>query len=109
MFFLNFIHKKYAIMKDNLHLVRDYHSRRGELYVFRKSDDTRGKKIYLIGIFERRVGQEIYLEAYTSNYTDFGKWCRLPKAYIRCRQASRSELRDCICNLAIYEYNNTIK
>lgn len=53
----------------------------------------------LWGVFDKRIGDTIYLESSSLNLQNFRKWHLLPIAYRFCRLATRSELRDYTANL----------
>ena len=72
----------------------------GEAYLFRCH-----RKPTIIGIFDKGQDGRIFLESatYTSNYREFVLYQPLPLRYKLWRKAYRSELRDYMYNLAVYE------
>ena len=72
----------------------------GEAYLFRCHHNPT-----IIGIFDKCQDGIIVLESatYTSNYREFVLYKALPPQYRFWRKAYRSELRDYIYNLALYE------
>lgn len=71
----------------------------GEIYLFNRNDPTCPAEGSLWGVFDKRIGDTIYLESSSLNLQNFRKWHLLPIAYRFCRLATRSELRDYTANL----------
>lgn len=77
----------------------------GELYLFHDKDPDCPAESSLWGIYDRTEAGRLYLESSCCLHPHgFRKWHVLPGFYRYCRQATRSELRDYICNL-IFEEN----
>ena len=75
----------------------------GELYLFHPTDRSCSARGSLFGIFDKIADDILYLESSSSDLIHFRLWHRLPSDYRYCRHASRTELRDYIFNLALYE------
>ena len=75
----------------------------GEIYLFHRSDPDCPRDSSLWGVFDRRIGNTIYLESSTTDYRRFRLWHRLPRTYRYCRLADRNELRDYVSNQTISE------
>lgn len=97
--------KKYAIMKKHgKHAPTRLHA--NELYLFHPFDKRCPSHGSLWGIFDKHIGQEVFLESYTVDMIEYGRWYKLPDRYRHCRLASRAELKDYMYYLAIYEANS---
>lgn len=68
----------------------------GEVYLFHPSDSRCPAEGSLWGIFDKKIGSEIYLESSTLDLSGFRYWHRLPDKYRYCRLSTRDELRDYI-------------
>ena len=75
----------------------------GELYLFHPTDRSCSARGSLFGIFDKIADDILYLESSSSDLIHFRLWHRLPSGYRYCRHASRTELRDYIFDLALYE------
>lgn len=75
----------------------------GELYLFHADDARCPSESSLWGIFDKREDQQIRLESSSRDLCTFHLWQSLPPIYRFSRQATRSELRDYIYNLAVWE------
>lgn len=74
-----------------------------ELYLFHPSDPLCPAESSLWGLYDRSEEGVIYLEHSTTDQRHFQLWRRLPKHYRYCRLATRSELRDYMYNLGIWD------
>ena len=78
--------------------------RLGDVYLFHKTDRNCPSKSSLWGIFDKREGDEIYLESSSNgNLRRFKLWHRLPYDYEYCRLATRQELGNFMFALAWFE------
>lgn len=74
-----------------------------ELYLFHPSDSQCPSESSLWGLYDRCEEGVIYLEHSTTDQRHFQLWRRLPGHYLYCRLATRSELRDYMYNLGIWD------
>lgn len=66
----------------------------GEVYLFHRSNVRCPRKSSLWGMFDKRVGTDVYLESSSEGaLCDFVLWHKLPDDYRFCRLATREELR----------------
>ena len=72
----------------------------GEIYLFRNQHN-----LSIIGVFDKCEDGQIILESatYTTCYREFFLNYAIPAEYKYWRRASRSELRDYMYNLGVYE------
>lgn len=75
----------------------------GELYLFHQLDKSCPNDCSLWGFYDKTENGVITLEHCTNDLTHFHSWYKLPKEYIFCRLATRSELRDYMFNLGYAE------
>lgn len=66
----------------------------GEVYLFHSTDSCCPADGSLWGIFDKKIGTEIYLESSSFDLFGFRYWHRLPRKYRYCRLSTRAELRD---------------
>lgn len=76
----------------------------GELYLFHCTDRACPAAGSLWGIFDRQCDRRIYLETSSRDLRRFERGLCLPVQYRYSRQATRTELRDYIYNLAAWEF-----
>lgn len=76
----------------------------GDVYLFHASDSRCDPDSALWGLFDRREGERILLECYTTDMNHFEKWKPLPAGYRFCRMATRDELRDFTANMIHAEW-----
>lgn len=98
------IEQKSATMKRQNHFTADRNLLSGALYLFHGSDMSCPASNSLFGIIDKTSDGIVYLESSSRDLRRFRLWYRLPNYYRYHRQASRSELRDYIFDLACYEY-----
>lgn len=83
---------------------KDCNFRIGELYIFSPNDQWTKTDPLLWGIFDKRTPDgQICLEAFTKDFINFNLWMPLPEEYAFCRLATRSELRDFVFNMSIWQ------
>lgn len=80
----------------------------GELYLFSVLNEQSGKANNLLGIFSNMVDGTIYLESSTHDYCNFNLWHPLPTEYCNFRIATRTELRDYMYSLGVWETNTKL-
>ncbi len=66
----------------------------GELYLFHPTQRCCPVGSSLWGVFDKRIGADIYLESSSRDLFGFRYWHRLPRKYRYCRLSTRDELRD---------------
>lgn len=66
----------------------------GEVYLFHSTDRCCPADGSLWGIFDKKIGGEIYLESSSRDLFGFRYWHRLSRKYRYCRLSTRDELRD---------------
>lgn len=85
----------------------------GEVYLFNATDRRCPADGSLWGIFDKKIGQDIYLESSTFDLFCFRYWHRLPRKYRYCRLSTRDELRDYtlaeICERFAARYGETAR
>lgn len=74
-----------------------------ELYLFHPSDALCPAESSLWGFYDRSEDGVTYLEHSTTDQRHFQLWRKLPDHYRYCRLATRSELRDYMYNLGIWD------
>lgn len=76
----------------------------GEVYLFHCDNRRCPSKSSLWSIFDKRIGNDIYVESSSSgNLRRFRLWHRLPDDYEYCRLATRQELGNFMFALAWFE------
>ena len=96
-------YKKSATMKRRNHFTDHHELLSSALYLFHHNDRRCPAAESLFGFIDKTSMGIVYLESSSRDLRRFGLWHRLPNHYRYYRQASRSELRDYIFNLAWYE------
>ncbi len=75
----------------------------GELYLFHHDNPKCPSSTSLWGMFDKALNNHIYLEHSTVDLSHFQLYHILPQQYIFYRRATRSELRDYMYNLGVWE------
>ena len=76
----------------------------GEVYLFHRTDSHCPSRSSLWGMFDKRIGDDIYLESSSNNkLRRFELWHKLPQGYDYCRLATREELSNFMFALAWFE------
>lgn len=75
----------------------------GELYLFHPSDPKCDPNHSIWGMVDHVTENTIYLESSSTDLRTFKHWHQLPEGNKHCRLASRTELRDYIANIIMYE------
>ena len=84
--------------------LKDCNFKVGELYIFSPSEHWAKNDPLLWGIFDKQTTDgNIMLEASTRDFINFTLWKPLPQEYTCCRLATRSELRDFIFNISVWQ------
>lgn len=76
----------------------------GELYLFHSSDLRCPSISSLWGVFDTVVDRLILLELSTEDLQEFRLWRPLPEKFAYARRATRSELRDYVSDLTLYQW-----
>ena len=86
------------------HALGTFDLRIGDVYLFNRTDEHCPPKSSLWGMFDKREGDEIYLESSSnSRLCKFTLWHKLPDDYKYCRLATREELQSYIYRLTWFE------
>lgn len=75
----------------------------GELYLFHPSDRSCPARGGLFGIFDKIADGILYLESSSGDLQEFDFWHALSLPYGYCRLSTRTELRDYMSGLILYE------
>lgn len=75
----------------------------GEVYLFHCNNRRCPSKSSLWAIFDKRIGNDIYVESSSNDLRRFRLWHRLPDDYVYCRLATRQELGNFMFALAWFE------
>ena len=75
----------------------------GEVYLFNETDSTCPCNGSIWGVFDKVAGTVVYLESSSKDLRQFRLWGSLPSEFKYARLATRSELRDYIYCLAVWE------
>ena len=75
----------------------------GELYLFHQTDPLCPCWSSLWGIYDKTADGILYLESSSRDLEEFAFWHALPQSYRYLRLSARTELRDYMCSLFLYE------
>lgn len=75
----------------------------GDLYLFHPADRSCPATGSLWGIYDKTTYGILYLESSSRDLEEFAFWHVLPPSYRYLRLSTRTELRDYMCSLFLYE------